>query len=162
MRGVQDTVLYQSGIVAELRGQTARVEFIRSGSCGGCSGDKGCGLGPILAMFRQPRPLSLEFETADDGLELKVGDTVRIAMAGQQLLKVISLAYLLPLLGMFSGAWLAAAAIPDASDMSAVVGALSGLFCVSGLLALTGLGKAASYLRHAQLQPLMPARSHAD
>jgi positive regulator of sigma E activity len=113
-------------------------------------------------MFRLPRPHSLEFDTDEVGFRLKVGDTVRITMAGHQLLKIVSLAYLLPLLGMFSGAWLAAAAIPDASDLSAVVGALSGLFCVSGLLALTGLGKAGGYLRSAQLQPGMPAQSGTD
>jgi len=155
-------VLYQSGIVAEVCGQTARVEFIRSGSCGGCSSDKGCGLGPILAMGYRPRSHFLEFDTDDVGIGLKVGDTVRISIAEHQLLKFISLAYLLPLLGMFSGAWLATVAIPDASDLGAVVGALSGLFCVAGLLALTGIGKAGGYLRSDQLQSVKPAQSGAD
>jgi positive regulator of sigma E activity len=155
-------VLYQIGIVVEALGQTVRVEFIRSGSCGGCAGDQGCGLGPILAMFRRPRPHSLEFDTGDGGLELKVGDTVRIAMAGHQLLKIVGLAYLLPLLGMFSGAWLAAAAIPGSPDISAVVGALSGLFCVSALLARTGVVEAGSYLQNAQLQSLTPVQTSGD
>ncbi len=97
-------MIYQSGIVTEVHGKTARVEFVRSGSCGGCSSDQGCGLGPVLAMFRLPRPHSLEFDTDEVGFRLKVGDTVRITMAGHQLLKIVSLAYLLPLLGMFSGA----------------------------------------------------------
>ena len=140
----------------------ARVEFIRSGSCGGCSGDQGCGLGPILTMFHRPRPHSVELDIGDTGPELKVGDTVRIAMAGHQFLKIVSLAYLLPLLGMFSGAWLAATAIPVAPDISAVAGALGGLFCISGLLALMGPVDSRRYLQNAQFQRLMPVQSGRD
>jgi sigma-E factor negative regulatory protein RseC len=156
-------MLYQRGIVAEIRGQMARVEFIRSGSCGGCSGNQGCGLGPLLAMLRPARPHSLEIDISCGGASaLKVGDTVRIAMAGNQLLKIVSLAYLLPLLGMLSGALLASRAVPDAADIGVLAGALSGLFGVSGLLALSGVGRAGSYLRQAQLQPVAPPRSGAD
>ena len=160
--GNPDTVLYQSGIVAEVRGQSARVEFIHSGTCGGCSGNQGCGLGPILAMFRGARPHSMELDIAETGLELKVGDTVRIAMAGRQLLKIVSLVYLLPLLGMFSGAWLAATVIPDASDLTAVVGAFGGLLCVSGVLALTWHRQAGRSLCSARLHSRTPVQSGAD
>lgn len=140
----------------------ARIEFIRSGSCAGCSGDQGCGLGPVLAMFHRPQPHSLEFDTGHDRLELNVGDTVRIAMAGHELLKIVSLAYLLPLLGMFCGAWLAAAALPGEPDISAVIGALGGLFFVSGLLARTGVTEVGNYMRSAHIQPLARARSGGD
>jgi positive regulator of sigma E activity len=155
-------LLYQIGIVVEARDQTARVEFLRSSSCGGCSGDQGCGLGPILAMFHRPRPHSVELYVGDTGPEFKVGETVRIAMAGHQFLKIVTLAYLLPLLGMFSGAWLAAMAIPVAPDISAVAGTMVGLFCISGLLARTGPVDSRRYLKNAQFQPLMPVKSGRD
>jgi len=155
-------VLYQVGIVVEVRDRTARVEFIRSGSCGGCSTNQGCGLGPILALFRRSRPHSLEFDTRAGGLALKIGDSVRVAMAEQQLLKIVSLAYLLPLVGMLVGAWLATASVSDAPDISAVLGALGGLFCVFWLLARTGVVAAGGYLQSAALQPYISRQSDGE
>ena len=113
-------------------------------------------------MFHRPRSHVVELYIGDTGPGLKVGDTVRIAMAGHQFLKIVSLAYLLPLLGMFSGAWLAAVVIPVAPDISAVAGALGGLFCISGLLALVGPVDSGRYLQNAQFQRLMPVQSGRD
>ena len=146
-------MLYQNGIVAELRGKTARVEFLRSGICGGCAGDRGCGLGPILAMFSKTRTHAIEFDVDAIPEPIRTGDAVRIAIAGPELLKVVGLAYLAPLLGMFAGAWLAATVFPEAGDVSAVFGALAGAVCISRLLAATSLATADRYLRTAHLEP---------
>jgi positive regulator of sigma E activity len=148
----QIAVLYQNGIVTQVSGKTARVEFFRSGICGGCVGDQGCGLGPILAMFNRSRPHSMEFDMDAIPAEIRAGDAVRIAIAGQQFLKVVSLAYLTPLLGMFTGAWLAATMVPAAGDVSAVVGAMTGVLCVSQLLARSTMAKMDEYLRSARLE----------
>jgi len=148
----QKAVLYQNGIVTQVSGKIARVEFFRSGICGGCVGDRGCGLGPILAMFNRSRAHSIEFDTDATSAEIRAGAAVRIAIAGQQLLKVASLAYLAPLLGMFTGAWLAATLVPAAGDVSAVVGAIAGALCVSRLLARSKMAKMEEYLRSARLE----------
>lgn len=146
-------MLYQNGIVAEVRGKTARVEFLRSGICGGCAGDRGCGLGPILAMFNKTRAHAIEFDLDAIPGPIRTGDAVRIAMAGPELLKVVGLAYVAPLLGMFAGAWLAATVVPEAGDVSAVFGAFAGVVCISRLLARSSLATVDQYLRAARREP---------
>ena len=153
------TALYQTGIVVDARADRIRIEFIRSGSCGGCANDQGCGLGPILALLRPTRPQSVELDSRSLEFELNVGDTVRLVLAGHQLLKIVGLAYLLPILGMFIGAWLAAKTIAGAPDISAVAGALTGLLFVSWLLARAGIVQAGGYLHGAQIQAHTSARA---
>ena len=145
-------MLHQNGIVTEVRRNSARIEFFRSGLCGGCAGDQGCGLGPILAMFNRSRAHSLAFDLEATLADIRAGDVVRIAIPGQQFLKVAGLAYFAPLVGMLTGAWLATAMLPEAGDVSAVVGAMTGIILVSRLLAGSKMAKTEQYLSSARVE----------
>jgi len=124
-------MLYQSGTVTEICGTSVRVEFDPAMACGGCSGGYGCGLGPLLAMFRTKGRNFLFFQV-EKGARVSVGDRVRVALPARQLVKFASLAYLMPLLGLMVGAWVATILVPHGGDISAVAGAVLG--------ALTGWG----------------------
>ena len=94
----------------------------------------------------------MEFDLAATSAEILAGDVVRIAIPGQQLLKVVGLAYVAPLMGMLTGAWLAVAMLPEAGDVSAVVGAMTGVILVSRLLAKSKMAKTEHYLQSARLE----------
>jgi sigma-E factor negative regulatory protein RseC len=130
-------MLYQTGTVIENRGTCVRVEFDPVMACGGCSGGQGCGLGPLLAMFRSKERnfLYLEIESGD---RVRVGDRVQVALPADQLVKFASLAYLMPLLGLIIGAWLATELVPYGGDMSAVAGAMLGALAGWGGLMVSG------------------------
>ena len=149
-------MIYQNGIVSEIRGNAARVRFRRAGGCGQCAGDQGCGLGPILSMFKLARNHDLDIDIAAAEPEIRVGDAVRIAISGKHLLRFAILAYLVPLSGLFSGAWLATLAIPQAGDVSALFGAVIGALCASQLLARHKISGLTNYLRRARLERVMP------
>ena len=119
-------MLYQTGTVTEVSGRGARVEFQPVTVCGGCSGGQGCGLGPLLAMFRRNEQNSLRFQI-ERGDCIRVGDRVRVALPPGQLVKFASLAYLMPLIGLAVGAWLATTIVPNGGDLSSVTGAMIGM-----------------------------------
>jgi sigma-E factor negative regulatory protein RseC len=154
-------MIFQSGIVSEIRGDIARVEIFRSGICSACAGDRGCGLGPILAMFNRTRSTILDIDLPVQRLGIEVGDAVRIAISGQQLLVAAGLAYLLPLSGMLVGAWLATRVVPGGADISAICGAVIGALGTSQLLARGAAARLHRYLRGARVERLKPADSSA-
>ena len=88
---------------------------------------QGCGLGPLLAMFsRAEHGYWLDLQ-ALDGDRLQAGDRVCVGLPEGQLVKSVSLAYVLPMLGILVGAWSAAVLYPELGDLSAVAGALAGM-----------------------------------
>ncbi len=46
-------MLYRTGKIVAVRDGSARVEFENAAACGGCAAGQGCGLGPLLALFRR-------------------------------------------------------------------------------------------------------------
>lgn len=120
-------MLYQTGTVAQIHDSRARIEFEPRTACGGCAAGQGCGLGPLLAMFRRPRrALWINPETLN-GSGLEVGDPVRIALLSGQLTRFAGLAYAMPTAGLLAGAWLFAALFPGFGELSAVIGAVTGI-----------------------------------
>ena len=132
-------MLLRNGTVVELRGNRARVEFEGLAACGGCQTGQGCGIGPLLTLFR---PASRRFFWLDLPAEhergMKIGDAVRISLPARDLLRGTGLAYALPLGATLAFAWLAVALFPQSGDPGAVAGALTGLMIGRILLASAG------------------------
>lgn len=102
-------------------------------SCRACTGNHGCGVGPLISVLqgdggtcRVPLPAGVMF---------RPGELVRLILPPAGLLRAAALAYLLPLVAGFAGAWLAGGlASPGAADACAAAGGLAGL----GLAVLCG------------------------
>lgn len=112
-------------------------------------------------MFNRSRSTVLDINLRGQRVGIQVGDAVRIAISGPQLLVAAGLAYLLPLFGMFLGAWLATQAVPGGADISAICGAVIGALGTSQLLARGVAARLHRYLRSARVEPLKPADSSA-
>jgi positive regulator of sigma E activity len=131
-------MLCQTGTVIEINETRAHVEFEPAPACGGCASGRGCGLGPLLALFghaRQVFQLDLHVVRGD---HLRIGDRVRAGVTPGELLKGVGLAYLLPITSVLSGAWLAGALFPASGDPAAVAGAIIGM--AAGWLGLAARG----------------------
>jgi sigma-E factor negative regulatory protein RseC len=129
-------MLYQAGHVTEIRRNRARVEFKPGPACHSCLSGYGCGLGPLLDLFRRRPGYSIWIELKIAGnRRIEVGDSVKIGLHAAELIKISSLAYLLPVVGMMIGAWLVAMLLPQWGDLSAVTGAGFGIGAGWGSLA---------------------------
>lgn len=128
-------MLFQTGQVTDIRGNHARVEFKPGSACDSCISGYGCGLGPLLALFRRPGPMIwIDLNIATDR-RIEVGDPVRIGLPATELIKISSLAYVVPVVSMLIGAWLLATLLPQFGDWSAVTGAGVGVGAGWGSLA---------------------------
>lgn len=131
-------MLFQTGTIIEVNATHARVEFVRAPACGGCASGRGCGLGPLLAMFgRAQQAFRLDLRVTR-GHQLQVGDRVRAGVTPGQLMKGAGIAYFLPMTGVLCGAWLATALFPVSGDPGAVAGAMIGI--LAGWIGLVALG----------------------
>ena len=120
-------MLYQAGLVADISGTRARIEFKPGTACHGCLSGQGCGLGPLLALFRPPgHQIWVDLDRAQVR-RVEIGDSVRIGLSAVELIRISSAAYLLPVIGMLTGAWLLATLLPQFGDWSAVTGAGLGI-----------------------------------
>jgi sigma-E factor negative regulatory protein RseC len=128
-------MLYQAGLVAEISRSRARIEFQPGAACQGCASGHGCGLGPLIALFRRPGyELWVDLGGGQQN-PIEIGDPVRIGLSAAQLIKISSVAYLLPIIGMLMGAWLLTILLPQFGDVSAATGAGLGIFAGWGGLA---------------------------
>lgn len=99
----------------------AVVEVIASISCARCAAGKGCGAG-ILGGDEKPRRVDA---LITQGLDLREGDRVQIALAPNDLLRASAIVYGLPLLGAVAGA--AGAWWAGLGDLGAAFSALAGV-----------------------------------
>ncbi len=96
---------------------TAEVVGSGGSGCSACDG-KGCGSKKLTQLFcSKPRQFKV-----DNRIHAGVGDEVIICVPDGAVLRGVGVAYLLPLVFLFSGA-----ALAGKSDAYAAVGALSGL-----------------------------------
>jgi sigma-E factor negative regulatory protein RseC len=79
----------QKGIVEEIVDHTIRVRIQRESACGHCNARSMCNLSDISDRI---------IETHDNGLDLKIGDFVEIAITRSMGHKAVLLGYLLPFL----------------------------------------------------------------
>lgn len=107
---------------------TATVSVEAAVACARCAAGRGCGAG----LLQRGKAKVLEVSVAE-GLELDVGDRVRLDLAPDRLLRAAWLAYGLPLLSMVVATALAALVLAPGSDLAMV--AFGGLGLAAGVLA---------------------------
>jgi len=127
--------LEESGIVVEVRQKTALVRLQRSSACGGCASAGQCHAGG--GENEQLLEASNEAGAA-------VGDAVRVAVSVRSVISASARNWLLPLVGLLSGAamtQLVAGAFfsPLAGNNAAGIGGIVGAVCA--MLAARRLGR---------------------
>lgn len=120
--------------------------------CARCAAGKGCGAG-VFGSGAQRRQLTAR---VTDGLDVREGQTVEVAMGPGRILKTASTAYGYPLVGGLAGT--AAARVAELGDTAAAVAALAGLF--SGFLVARRRLRQHACLR--DLQPVITAVAEAS
>lgn len=134
-------MLEANGVVIALEGEYALVQVDRSG-CGRCHEVGGCGGNQLDKLFGNT--LS-RFQVKNPG-NSSVGDCVTLVIAEGSIRRSAIRAYVLPLIALFSGAFLG---LTLAGEAGAMLGALVGLL-------LAGLT-----LRHTRTNPLdLPSIRH--
>jgi sigma-E factor negative regulatory protein RseC len=117
-------VIVERATVIEIDGDDALVRCHAQAGCQRCAQGRGCG-GGIMAKWLGDRLQAVRVGT--DGLALRPGDEVAIALEERGLVQASAAVYLVPLLAAMAGA--AAAGLGTAGgDGPAVAGAIAG-FC---------------------------------
>lgn len=130
---MSDAMIEETGRVVAIEGDSAWVEIERRSACSQCSVSSGCGTSVLSQWFgRRSSRIRVPNQFA-----LKQGDTVKVGVSDQALLKAAFLAYLVPLLAMIVASMLAAGA--GASDGVTALFAVAGL--VVGLLTLRSISQ---------------------
>jgi sigma-E factor negative regulatory protein RseC len=136
-------IIEHEGVVRSVSGGKA-VVAVRTGGCGGCGHQSGCGLGRLAGKGRDT-----EMTVAVDG-NIRPGDLVVLALEPGRMVKAALMAYLLPAFTLMLGA--AAGAGLGGSDGTTALGAVAGLMAgllVTRLLPNLALVPKASLLRQA-------------
>lgn len=123
-----DGMTNPQGIIVSVSAGRAVVSVEGGAVCPRCAEGRGCGAG----LYGQSRGGRLVDARIPGGLQVDVGDTVRLVIAPRDLLGASLLAYGLPLAGLLLGA-LAAAGMASAPG-DAVAVALAGLGLGAGLV----------------------------
>jgi len=119
-------MLVETGRIVALESDSLWVETIRRSSCGSCAAQKGCGHGLINSVSDGrrsyvrvlPGKLALSACALDD--EVKISIPEEVVLHGSLVV------YIMPLVGMLSGAIAAAALFPATQDPAAALGAVAG------------------------------------
>jgi len=115
------------------------VEAVRRSTCGTCAAQKGCGHGLLNRISDGKRGYVLALP-GDKGIEhYRIGDQVLLSIPEEVILRGSFVAYLLPLLGMLSGALAAVTWWPGAGDPAAIAGAVAGLLLGYGMVRWHGV-----------------------
>ena len=120
-------MLEEYGIVVAIENKFALIQMQHTGGCLDCTVNEGCGVASLNLMFGKKDTL-LKVNSHD---KIWVGDTVKLGLDEQALLKSSLLLYLLPLFGLFAGAIgydiLATSNILPNSEILTVIAGLIGL-----------------------------------
>jgi len=116
-------MICEQGKVVAIEDGKAFVEVIQQSSCQACSANKACGTKVIKGLFQAKRHY-LKLSFAHLAESPKIGDAVEIEINESALLLSSLMVYILPLIGMLSGA-LAFDALWQAAlgDIAAILGA---------------------------------------
>jgi sigma-E factor negative regulatory protein RseC len=113
-----------TGIVQNVHDQLAIVRVDAPVACARCASGKGCGAG-LLTQDERPRELEV---VVPEGLSLRRGDPVNLAIAPQYLLRAAFFAYGLPLVGILGAAaigWVLGLATTDVAAVGCVLAGLA-------------------------------------
>jgi sigma-E factor negative regulatory protein RseC len=133
-------MIEETGQIVDVQGAFAWIESERTGSCGSCAAQQGCGTGAIAKVLGQRRVRLRVLNR----IEARVGDNVVIGVSESGLLRGSLAVYAVPLSGLFAGA-LAGYALASRfnpawpADPVAIAGALAGF--VAGLVWLRGFSR---------------------
>jgi len=119
-------MLTETGRVVALETDGLWVETIRSSTCGTCSAQKGCGHSLLNRISDGKRGYVRVLPGGQVIENFKIGDQVLIGIPEEVILRSSFIAYILPLMGMLSGA-LAAVKWLGNGDLLALLGAAGGL-----------------------------------
>lgn len=119
-------MLEMRAIVLNIKGREAEIRPLGGGGCGHCNSEGGCGSGNLTKLFCSSQPRSF---TVLNEANAKVGDEVNIALPDGSLLHSSWRMYLLPLLLMLVGGFIATSFATDTAtrDGYALVGSVVGL-----------------------------------
>ncbi len=123
----------KTGRITSTSGNLVQVEFDRTMGCGPCQRGQGCGSLFASIAGKTPRSTLVDMPRPGPGAS-RIGDLVTVSLTGRQLVKMASLAYLLPLFGMIGGASAASMLFTGSPDLAAAAGMMLGLG--SGFLTL--------------------------
>lgn len=93
----------ETGVVVACDGNTAWVKTIQRSSCATCQARHGCGQSSLQAWFERSDVIAVSI--VDDAPT--VGESVSLSVASNALAKASMLVYLVPLLGLLAGLFLA-------------------------------------------------------
>jgi sigma-E factor negative regulatory protein RseC len=93
-------MIEENATVTAVENGSAWVETERSGTCGGCAANKGCGTSVLAKVLGQRRTRVHVLNSVGAA----VGDRVVIGIAEEALVRGSAAVYLVPLLGLFAGA----------------------------------------------------------
>lgn len=122
----------RQGEVVQCVGQRARVRVMPATGCARCAAGEGCGQGLLGAMRARPVPEAF-WVTVPAGETLVPGDRMVLRMAPSDLVAGAAMVYLVPLLGLIMGAFLAdiaGAGSEGATTAAGVAGLVGGLLAV--------------------------------
>ena len=105
-------MLFQTGQVTDIRGNpTLELSSNRASACHSCISGYGCGLGPLTGAVSAPAPYELWIDLEYRATRIVGSKWVTRSVVGlpaTQLIKISSLAYVVPVVSMLIGAWLLA------------------------------------------------------
>lgn len=118
-------MLETRAIIIQVDGTEAVVEAAQGGGCGQCASVNGCSSGKLSKMFcARPRRFRVH-----NGIEARVGDEVQVSLQDGELLRSVSILYMLPLALLMAGGFIGASMATSVAsrDGYAALGALLGL-----------------------------------
>ena len=127
-------MIEEQGRVAAVDGDSIWVETIRNSTCTSCSARQGCGQ-HLSEKYRNNS--SFAYIRVSSPWPLAEGDRVMVGIPESSLLRASALVYLLPLIMMMAGLWLASAL--GGGDAAMLLAVATGL--LSGFLPARKLGQ---------------------
>jgi sigma-E factor negative regulatory protein RseC len=118
-------MLDRVGTVQSMRDGIAILAFGPASGCASCAHGRGCGIGPLVSLFRSTRVDAMQLSVPVG--HLRIGDRVKVRLSGAGLIRAAGIAYILPLAGLFGGAAISGAVFSGAGDLAQVSGAGIGL-----------------------------------
>ncbi len=119
-------MLTETGRVVAVEPGSLWVETIRQSTCGSCQAAKGCGHGILNSLRDGQRNLLKVSSTAFPEGRFRVDDEVTIAIPENLLVGSSFVVYIVPLICTLAVAAVFAGAVPGASDLDTLLGALVG------------------------------------
>lgn len=118
-------MIVENAKIVEIAESHVVVETIQQSTCGGCSARKGCGNGVLADYLSSSSYFKISTEKFDSGA-YQLGDELEIGIDELALVRASLWLYLVPLIGLMTGAYVGHLSSQLASIVMAVIGLLVG------------------------------------